>query len=120
MSSLIIGACFIVALITLIALVFVIRSGPRSQPQTTNESSSATPSTRLEMPKIPASAQESVPQVVSTTEPAHEHHTYVLNGQFHELALGLHALREQSQEMEQRLSTLTMMIESVERSQNDL
>ncbi|HCI80260.1 MAG TPA: hypothetical protein DHW02_11290 [Ktedonobacter sp.] len=119
MSTLIIGACFLVALIALLALVFVIRSGARLQLQVASESVSATTPTHIETPKTPAPTQESTSQAVSAPESTDEHHTYVLNGQFHELSLGLHALREQLQEMERRLSTLTTMIEDVEHSQDE-
>ena len=42
-----------------------------------------------------------------------------LNGQFHELTQGLRSLQQQATEMEQRLSSLNQMLESIERNQHE-
>jgi uncharacterized membrane protein len=117
MGILIIGSCFVVALVALIALVFILRSEPRAKPQASEDASIAP------VPVLAQPEQEQTSRIVPMPklepEQVEEHHTYVLNGLFRELSVGLQTLYQQSQEMEQRLNTLTTLLEQVERSQDE-
>ena len=132
MSTLIIGVLFVVALVAIIALVFVLRSEPRSTGTVpANPAASATPDVAAtSRPETATMTNESlpsmtsvptvptVPDVPSVPTATEESHLAMGNGQFHELAVELHTLHGQSQEIEHRLSILSEMIERIERSQD--
>ena len=126
MSTLIIGVLFVVALVAIIALVFVLRSEPRSTGTVpANPAASATPDVApTNQPDTVTKTNESTPSIATApTAPSvptstEESHFAMANGQFHELAVELHTLHEQSQEIEHRLSVLSEMIERIERSQD--
>lgn len=134
MDFLIIGGLFALALVAIIALVFVIRSDSSigNREARTAQTTSAT----SDVPVVPIQPAEGgisqVPTTVSLPTSALSHssaddetltdqeefaHFPVSNGQFHELSVELHTLREQAQEMEIRLNRLTDMIERIERTQ---
>ena len=149
MSTLIIGVLFVVALVAIIALVFVLRGERRPEQMNTQV---ATPDlvpadeqaaaleqeipTNEALPVLPAQLTTPTPQeqeeptvpvarqdVVASdvydgihTQPVSEVRVR-LNGQFYELASSLRDLRQQASEMEQRLNTLTDMIDGIERKQ---
>jgi len=121
-STLIIGGLFVVALIALVALVFLLRSEPRtSETVPANAPTNATSDVavhsqpdELTTTSTNEPSSPSVPVPVSTGET----HFAMANGQFHELAVELHTLHEQSQEIEHRLSILSEMIERIERTQD--
>ncbi|GAC1468396.1 MAG: hypothetical protein PVS3B3_11810 [Ktedonobacteraceae bacterium] len=143
MNILIVGGLLIIGVGALVALFFVLRSGNTAQanareaiPQTAREVPPIyEPASQLEQPHVetqtrvdtPALATRTVP-VVETTIPdgiaAHPVHgteqplRVRLNGQFHELAHGLRSLQQQATEMEQRLSSLNQMLETIERDQH--
>ena len=153
MSTLIIGVLFVVALVAIIALVFVLRSDRRPEQVDTQEAApplvpadEATAALEQEIPTnealpvLPAlTAQPATPTLQEQEEPTVPVATYQdnvasnsydsihtqpvsevrvrLNGQFYELANSLRDLRQQASEMEQRLNTLTDMIDSIERKQ---
>ena len=125
MSTLIIGGLFALALIAILALVFVLR-GEQHVTQVRNQ-----PSTALISTTPPADDQseqqatldtdttmQTFPQVDEPASFNNGQRFPLVNGQFHELSSELHTLHGQAQEIEQRLSALTSMIERIEEREN--
>ena len=147
MDILIIGGLLVIGVGALIALFFVLRGGnaqqakaPEAVPQTARE----VPPTPMPEPEhqpqaeqirvtapmqeitplseartVPA-AETAVQDGTTTTQPVYEKEQPLrvhLNGQFHELTHGLRSLQQQATEMEQRLSSLNQMLETIERNQ---
>lgn len=136
MSTLIIGGLFVVGIAALIALFFVVRTeapAPRVETAriipTPAENREAAPQRQTEpeqqatsVPDVDATERlPYVPQVSSQLTREREDQTLkvTLNGQFHELADGLRSLQRQTIEMEQRLSSLNQMIDTIEQEQNE-
>ena len=145
MDILIIGGLLVIGIGAIVALFFVLRSGnpaqakvPEAVPQTAREA----PPTPVYEPEVqpeqshgipetprtsPISKTRTVPLVetvtqdgVATSQPVYEKEQPLrvhLNGQFHELTQGLRSLQQQATEMEQRLSSLNQMLETIERDQ---
>ena len=131
MSTLIIGGLFVVALVALVALVFVLRSEsatpkaasivqsvPVNPPNSATQDVMATSQIDTSAHRDVSSPSMTATTTVPTSEPTDEPHFAMANGQFHELTIELHTLHEQSQEIEHRLSILSEMIERIERSQD--
>lgn len=128
MTTLIIGALFAVALLAILGLVFILKSEPRtakvpvtkvdSEPLKVSETAQIATGGAPIQPGLPAPKEEVVaaPQTVPLTQNVQRFP--VANGQFHKLSVELHALQTQAQEIEQRLSILTEMIERVEHDQS--
>jgi|GEM_PF-6917309 len=135
MSNLIIGGLLVIGIAALIALFFVLRSNPNSA-QSGPQVARAFPVTpqpdlsvlqdKQEPPVIqertvPLAQATPVEQVLPVTDTT-AHAVYDgeqplkmrLNGQFYELANGLRTLQQQATDMEQRLGSLTKMIENIE------
>jgi len=74
-----------------------------------------------ELPPVPVARRDvsNVPVMHdgTSTQPVNEIRVH-LNGQFYELANSLRDLRQQASEMEQRLNSLTNMIDTIERKQD--
>ena len=125
MNTLIIGGLFALALLAIIALVFLLRSEPRTakvpvtkvnnEPLKVNETAQVA---AAGTPSLPAPREEvaTTPQVVPVQQHVQQRFP-IANGQFHKLSDELHALHTQAQEIEQRLSTLTEMVERIESDQ---
>lgn len=143
MSTLIIGGLLVIGVIALVGVFFVARTAG------TNSERNAAPAAPINSvpsaPSAPApvqetyttpeqhdmsasSAQKSQPTFSDEEEPIlyrirgeqkEEPLTITLNGQFHELANGLRVLRQQSAEMEHRLSSLTLMLDTIEQKQHE-
>ncbi len=139
MSTLIIGGLLVIGIAALVALFFVLRSSdtPRVKPTQavphTVKDALPTPIDEQEQqPVLMQQLREATPTPTSETRtvPAAEiddHHTREqeqprkvrLNGQFHELTLGLRNLQQQAIEMEQRLTALNQMLDTVEHDQQE-
>jgi hypothetical protein len=121
-STLIIGGLFVVALIALVALVFVLRSEQRTSGKApANAPTNATPDGAANSQPdelTTTNTNESSSPVASVPVPTAESRFAMGNGQFHEFSTELHTLHEQSQEIEHRLSILSEMIERIERTQD--
>jgi len=120
----IIGGLFAVALLAVLALVFLVRGEPRTpkknvtkvdnEPLKLSETAQVAAGGTPTLPGLPESNTE--------TELIPELHNIqqfpVGNGQFHRLSVELHSLHGQAQEIENRLSVLTEMIEHIENDQD--
>ena len=144
MDTLIIGGLLVIGVGALIGLFFVLRGGtPQAKaseavPQTAREAHplpADEPVHQTEQRVVTAPLMEEahetetrtvpvagVPEqtVVTNARPVYEKEQPLkvrLNGQFHELTLGLRSLQQQATEMEQRLGSLNQMLETIERDQ---
>ena len=144
MDTLIIGGLLVIGVGALIALFFVLRGGtpqaktPEAVPQTAREATplsvdepapqpvQRTVTTPL-MEEVHETEARTVPvsvvpeqTVVTNARQVYEKEQPLkvrLNGQFHELTLGLRSLQQQATEMEQRLGSLNKMLETIEHDQ---
>jgi len=145
MNTLIVGGLLVVGIGALVALFFVLRGDtpqaktPEAVPQTAREAQPlsvdepayqqreqravthplAKEAHETETRTVPVAG---VPEqtVVTNARPMYEKEQPLkvrLNGQFHELTLGLRSLQQQAIEMEQRLGSLNQMLETIERDQ---
>jgi len=118
---LVVGGLFVIALIALIALFFVVRSEPHRNGTAAASASDGEKneiSTHRAEPTQPVT--QHIPISVHREEqrlPREAHARPIMNGQLRELSAELHDLHQQAQDIEQRLSILTEMIERIERSQ---
>ena len=124
MSTLIIGGLFAVALLTILGLVFLIRGESQTpkkgvtrvdnEPLKLSETSQIAAGGTPTLPGLPTpkTEKEAMPEYVETEQ------FPVGNGQFHRLSVELHSLHGQAQEIEDRLSVLTEMVERIEDDQN--
>lgn len=127
MNTLIIGGLFALAVIAIIALVFVLRSEPRipkvpitkvgNEPLQVSETAQIAAGGAPTQPSLPAPKEEAVPVQTVPVRPEVQHFP-VANGQFHKLSVELHALHQQAQNIEHRLSILTETIERIEHDQS--
>ena len=144
MDTLIIGGLLVIGVGALIALFFVLRGGtpqakvPEAVPQTAREDhplpvnepvhqSEPRAVTNPLTEEVHETGVRTVPvaeapeqTLVTDTRPVYEKEQPIrvrLNGQFHELTLGLRSLQQQATEMEQRLGSLNQMLESIEHDQ---
>ena len=128
MSFLVIGGAFVVALLALVALVFILRQ-EEAQPTTPAKPAATAEKTAPPAPatapaKVQTQAQEPVTQTLpvkmESQFPTHndDQHLSISDGQFHEFVVELHTLHEQAQELEHRLSILTEMVGRIQRSPN--
>lgn len=123
MSILIIGGLFAVALLAVLALVFLVRGEPRTpkmkvtkmdnEPLELSETAQVAAGGTPTLPNLPAPNTET--EVMP--EPHNVQQFPVGNGQFHRLSVELHSLHGQAQEIENRLDVLTEMIERIENNQ---
>jgi len=119
----IIGGLFAVALLAVLALVFLVRGEPRTPKNVTkvdNESLKLSETAQVAAggtPTLPG-----LPTPNTETEVMPELHNVqqfpVGNGQFHRLSVELHSLHGQAQEIENRLGVLTEIIEHIEDDQD--
>ncbi len=122
MSTLIIGGLFVLALIALVGVVFLVRSGPHT-PKTRITKMESEPVKVLEAAEIAASGAPAQPNLPSlqeepVPEPQVVQYLPVGRSQFHTLSIELHALQGQAQKIEHSLNILTEVIESIEHGQN--
>lgn len=127
MNTLIIGGLFALALLAILGVVFLVRSGPQTpkvpvtnvgnEPLKVSETAQIAAGGVPTQPGLPAPREETVPQ---NTVPVQQivQPFPVVNGQFHKLSVELHALHGQAQEIEHGLSILTEMIEHAEHNQS--
>lgn len=120
MSILIIGGLFAVALLAMLALVFLVRGTPRT-PEMKVTKVDNEPLKLSETAQVAAGGTPTLPAPNTETEVMPESHNVqqfpVGNGQFHRLSVELHSLHGQAQEIENRLDVLTEMIERIENNQ---
>ncbi len=128
MNTLIIGGLFALALLAIIGLVFLLRSETRTpqvpvtkvnnEPLQVSETAQVASAGAPTQPGLPAPREEvaTTPQVLPVQQPVQQRFP-IANGQFHKLSDELHSLHTQAQEIEQRLSVLTEMIERMENNQ---
>ncbi len=124
MSTLIIGALFAVALVTIVGIVFLLRG----EPQTPKQGVTRVDNEPLQLSATSAIAEGGAPTLPSLPVPNMETETTpeyseterfpVGDGQFHRLSVELHSLHGQAQEIENRLSVLTEIAERIEDNQN--
>jgi hypothetical protein len=122
-NLLVAGGLLILGVLFLVALVFVLRSEPNAK-----EGVSVPP-------PIPAEPEEAKTQSAAAAEPSSTAETQLTpdegtapvamreqhplaNGQFYEMVNELRSMHRQTQELEQRLSTLIDMAQRVEQTQN--
>jgi len=148
MDILIIGGLLVIGIGALVALFFVLRSGdpsraktseavpqiareapptsvhePEPEPETTQTTTSpASGVTPVSETRTVPVAETAIHDGATNAHPVYEKEQPLrihLNGQFHELTQGLRSLQQQATEMEQRLSSLNQMLESIERNQQE-
>ncbi len=123
MNTLIIVGLFLVALFALVGLFVLIRSDPHSklpaeEPGINEKNGSATPTHSIEEEPLQMAQGLPSPKETSLTALGENTSFPISNGQFHELSVELHTLHQQAQELERRLSIITLMIDHIELSQN--
>ncbi len=123
MNIVIIGGLFAIALLAVLALVFLVRGEPRTSKKNVTKVDNE-PLKLSETAQVAASGTPTLPGLPTTeaeTEVMPELHNVqqfpVGNGQFHRLSVELHSLHGQAQEIENRLGVLTEMIEGIENDQ---
>jgi hypothetical protein len=126
MSTLIIGALFAVALVTIVGIVFLLRG----ESQTPKQGVTRVDNEPLKLSETSAIAQGGTPTQPGLPAPTTENENEAIpeygeaeqfpvgNGQFHRLSVELHSLHGQAQEIENRLSVLTEIAERIENNQN--
>ena len=127
MSTLIIGGLFALALLAIVGLAFLLRSEPRTpkvpvtrvdnEPLKMSETAQIASAGAPTQPGLPAPKEDIAPSVRTIPLQQHVQRFPLANGQFHKLSDELHALHTQAQEIEQRLSVLSEMIERIEHDQ---
>ncbi len=127
MSTLIIGGLFALALLAIVGLVFLLRSEPRTpkvpvtrvdnEPLKMSETAQIASGGAPTQPGLPAPKEDVTPSVQTGPLQQNGQRFPVVNGQFHKLSTELRALHIQAQEIEQRLSILSEMIERIEHDQ---
>jgi len=135
-NTLIIGGCFLIALLALIGLVWAIRGDPAPPAASKALEDNAEPAGMMGGVAGPVSKEPSP----LATQKLRNHHTPLVTqklahertsvgptqeewqqdtiGQFRELSTELHVLHQQAQQIEQRLSILTEVVERLEHSEN--
>lgn len=137
MNLLIIGGLFAVAILAIIGIVLLFLSERGAEAarkanahsvtppvaQTTRPTVPLTPEQSEPMPhpvaKEPVIQRRTFPRKGETSGTDHEKNSLLpmLNGQFHEFVDELRDLHQQAWELEHRLSTLTQMVDRIERTQ---
>ncbi|HEY6286547.1 MAG TPA: hypothetical protein VIX20_12845 [Ktedonobacteraceae bacterium] len=131
MTLLIIGGLLLVALLAILGAVFLGISEQRTDRVRTNGganlSSTATNSVLAQQPtenrqvKQATTIRQSMPSSIERTVRSTEinQQPYVLNGQFHELAVELQTLYQHAWELERRLRTLADVADRIEKTQSN-
>jgi hypothetical protein len=133
MSQLVAGGLLVLGVIFLVAVFFVVRSEPTIQANTNGpQPASADTDTEQEDIKTPdapdtsifpiegpPSLNESAAPVVDTSMSSSEWHP-LANEQLYELVNELRSMRSQTQELEQRLSTLIDMVQPVDQANGNI
>jgi hypothetical protein len=130
-SFLIIGGLLAVALLAILGAVFLGISEQRAESARSNGGTTASSTgTRPvgEQQRVVSSGVEQRAPIRQNTSPLAERslvsteesqHSYVLNGQFHELAMELQTLYQHARELERRLRTLTEVADRIEKTQSN-
>jgi hypothetical protein len=129
-NLLVAGGLLILGVLFLVALVFVLRSEPNAkesisvpppipaEPEEAKTQSAATePSSTVETQLTPDEGTAPVDAAHTAPVAMREQHP-LANGQFYEMVNELRSMHRQTQELEQRLSTLIDMAQRVEQTQN--
>ena len=137
MNLLIIGGLFAVAILAIIGIVLLSLSERGAEAARKANAQSVTPAVaQSARPTVPLTPERSEPMVQPVAkEPVIQRRTFprkgettgadhednallpMLNGQFHEFVDELRDLHQQAWELEHRLSTLTQMVDRIERTQ---
>jgi hypothetical protein len=132
MSQLVAGGLLVLGVIFLVAVFFVVRSEPNTQTNT-NRPQPAPADTDTEQEDVktpdapdtslfpiegPPSLNESAAPVVDTSMSSEWHP--LANEQLYELVSELRSMRSQTQELEQRLSTLIDMVQPVDQANGNI
>ena len=128
MTLLIIGGMLLVALLAILGAVFLGVSEQRADRARTNGSVSVSSSSSTPLVEQPSSTSKATERTLplgrnlsqSAEEflhaPASDQRSYVLNGQFHELAVELQTLYQHAWELERRLRTLAEVADRIEKT----
>ncbi len=131
MAFLIIGGLLAVALLAILGAVFLGISEQRAERARSNGGTTASSTgTRpvVEQQRAVSRGIEQRAPIRQNTSPLAERslvsteesqQPYVLNGQFHELAVELQTLYQHARELERRLRTLTEVADRIEKTQNN-
>ena len=131
MSFLIIGGLLAVALLAILGAVFLGISEQRAESARSNGGTTASSTgTRpvVEQQRAVSRGVEQRAPIRQNTSPLAERslvsteesqQPYVLNGQFHELAVELQTLYQHARELERRLRTLTEVADRIEKTQSN-
>ena len=111
MNTLIIAGLIGVALLAVIGVV-ALSVGADKTPETTQKK------TPTQAPAAPAEVKKELVPVQSRPAVQDDARVAFINGQFYELAAQLHALHQQSQEIERRLSMLSQAADSLKHNQS--
>ncbi|MBA2284421.1 MAG: hypothetical protein H0W02_02955 [Ktedonobacteraceae bacterium] len=120
MNILILGGLMLIGLAAIIGVVLLIISEPRKKAaipvRTVEARPSKGPAPQANALETPASPKQNYPVPREAALSTDAQQFARLNGQFHELAISLRALHEQSSELEQRLGNLANVFERIEES----
>lgn len=131
MSFLIIGGLLAVALLAILGAVFLGISEQRAESARSNGGTTASSTGTRPVVEQQRAVSRGVEQRAPTrqnTSPLAERslvsteesqQPYVLNGQFHELAVELQTLYQHARELERRLRTLTEVADRIEKTQSN-
>lgn len=131
MAFLIIGGLLVVALLAILGAVFLGINEQRAERARSNGGttvSSTGPRPVVEQQRAVSTGVEQRAPVRENTSPLAERslvsteesqQPYVLNGQFHELAVELQTLYQHARELERRLRTLTEVADRIEKTQSN-
>jgi hypothetical protein len=132
-TLLIIGGMLLVALLAILGAVFLGVSEQRTDRARRNGSVSVSSSSSTPLVEQPSATSKAAGRTLppgqnlaqSTEEslhapaPVNVQHSYVLNGQFHELAVELQTLYQHAWELERRLRTLADVADRIEKTQDN-
>jgi hypothetical protein len=128
MNMLIIAGLMVIALLAIIGVIALIVSEEKT-PAATQKTPAQTPveekQTPVAEPQVatqptvaPRETKKELIPMQSLPAVQEDARMAFVNGQFHELVTQLHALHQQSQEIERRLSMLSQAAEAIKRSQS--
>lgn len=119
MNMLIVAGLMIIALLAIIGAVALAVSAEKTPAATqkTPAPSQTPPVATAEPTGAPAGTKKELVPVQSLPAVQDDARMAFVNGQFHELVTQLHALHQQAQEIERRLSMLSQAADAIKRSQ---